>query len=447
MRTSPAKIIALLFLAGLGTSCYDGSSDLGGPSFAKAPSGPTVTSTAPAFAGRDTTLDVRVLGSGFDNGSQAAFLLGGAADPKVVTNSTQFVSSTEVVANIRVAADAIADYRDVAVTTSIGKKGIGTAKFQVVELIILQIPGATAGLAWDVNANGQVTGNYSVATTTCTQRGYVWSEATGVVTLPIPAGYCQSKGRGINATGTVSGTIWPTGGAIGTTGVPVRWIPTSSATWSVEILPTPFPGAILSENLRINDTGSVTASWTNAGLAESWLWRSGLGWARLASPAGGTGCTFPWGINNTDVVAGGACVWTLPSLPPDVLPLLSGASTANARGINNHGVVVGALAFPIRNGSTSFLTRWVPNGLGGWMAENLGVNGSGNDINDDGIIVGTAFGMWTPTTGATPLVALKGQSVAFVQAVSNRGPTGIAWIVGYGPTSSSSGNAPFIWKR
>lgn len=446
MRRSHVRRLALLAQVWAAAACYNAPADLGGPSLAKAPSGPVVTSTAPDFAGRDTTLDVRVLGSGFDDGSVVAFLLGGAADPGVVTHSTRFVSSSELVANITVAANAVTDYRDVAVTTAIGKKGIGTAKFQVVEPLILQIQGATSGLAWDVNSNGQVTGNYSVAGSTCTQRGYVWSEAAGVITLPIPAGYCQSKGRGINDAGLVSGTIWPTGGAIGTTGVAVRWVPTGPSTWNVEILPKPQPESVLLENLRISDNGSVTALWTTGGVTESWLWQAGTGWLRLAPLPGGGGCS-PWDINAVGVVAGGSCVWTSPSLPPVGLPLLGGASSANAGGLNNAGVVVGGLTYATRNTSAVRLTRWIQSSPGVWVAEDLGVSGGGNDVNDDGVIVGTAFGMWTPTVGATPLVSLKGQAVAMVRAVSNRGPSGITWIVGYGPIGPSSPNYPIIWKR
>ncbi len=423
----------------LGVACAEPEANPIEPSFAKAPSGPTVSSTAPDFSARGTTIDVRVLGSGFDNGTQAAFLRGGIADPKVVTNSTRFVSSSEVVANITVAADAVIDYRDVAVTTSIGKKGIGTQKFQVIEPIVLQIAGATQGNAWDVNASGQVTGAYTVAGTTCTQRAYVWSEAAGLATLPVPSGYCQARGRGINSTGVVSGTIWPTGGALGTAGVPVRWIPNGPGSWNVEILPKPSAGFTLLENLRISDNGSVTSYWDNGGVAESWLWQPASGWTQLAG-----GCT-PWDINAADVVVG-CGIWTSPSALPTALPLVAGATSGRPRGINNLGVVVGQLDFTVRNGTNAYLARWTPDGAGGWTAENLGVVGGGGDVNDEGTIVGTAFGLWYPAFGVSPLIATKGTTV-YAVAISNRGPSGIVWIVGYGQTSASVPTWPIIWKK
>ena len=93
--------------------------------------GPTVTSTDPSEAPQDPTLDVRVLGSGFDQGSRAEWAIAGVPSLKVITNSTRFVSSKELVANIRIALDADTVLYDVLVTTSRGKKGIGTELFKV----------------------------------------------------------------------------------------------------------------------------------------------------------------------------------------------------------------------------------------------------------------------------------------------------------------------------
>ena len=146
----------------MATACIGPAQEPAGPSFAKAPSGPTVASTDPSSSVRDTTLVIRVAGSGFDNGSRVQFLLNGAADSAVVTNSTTFVSNTRLDANITIAADATPAYRDVAVTTSGGKKGIGTAKFQVLEPLAVTVPGSTFVLVWDVNSAGLAAG-WSVA--------------------------------------------------------------------------------------------------------------------------------------------------------------------------------------------------------------------------------------------------------------------------------------------
>jgi hypothetical protein len=73
-----------------------------------------------------------VLGSGFDDGSDATFTLDGTPTPKVRTNHTQFVNPSELRANITVALDAVIDFYDIEVVTTRGKKGIGADKFQVV---------------------------------------------------------------------------------------------------------------------------------------------------------------------------------------------------------------------------------------------------------------------------------------------------------------------------
>lgn len=107
------------------------------PEFAKggtAPTAdPTVTAAEPDTVPRDTTLDVKVTGSGFDRGSIVEFAIGGVVEPKLRVNATAYRKSTELVANVTVAADAPLLSYDVVVTTSRGKKGIGSEMFLVTE--------------------------------------------------------------------------------------------------------------------------------------------------------------------------------------------------------------------------------------------------------------------------------------------------------------------------
>jgi len=96
--------------------------------------GPTVKSADPDSAPRNVTLDVRVLGSGYDAGSRATWAVNGDtafAATKIRTNATRYVSSREIVANITIAADAVEQLYDVMVVTSRGKKGIGIEVFAV----------------------------------------------------------------------------------------------------------------------------------------------------------------------------------------------------------------------------------------------------------------------------------------------------------------------------
>jgi hypothetical protein len=107
-----------------GVEAAKGGPSGGGPS-------PTVDATDPSEGEQGTTLDVRVLGTNYDQGSSVDFLLDGKPTQKVKTNSSSFVSSTEVVANITIADDALVAGYDVRVTASNGKKGVGIEKFQI----------------------------------------------------------------------------------------------------------------------------------------------------------------------------------------------------------------------------------------------------------------------------------------------------------------------------
>ena len=97
------------------------------PSFGKAQTrGLTVSSTLPSSVDRSTTVDVHVLGTGFAAGAQATWLLHGVANSaKVRTNSTTYVSSTDVIANITVSSDADIALWDVQIASG-GKNGVGT---------------------------------------------------------------------------------------------------------------------------------------------------------------------------------------------------------------------------------------------------------------------------------------------------------------------------------
>ena len=93
--------------------------------------GVSVRATDPDSATQDTTLDVVVSGSGFDQGSQAQWAIAGVPAAKVRTNSTRFVTSKKLIANITIAIDADTGLYDVMVTASTGKKGIGSELFTI----------------------------------------------------------------------------------------------------------------------------------------------------------------------------------------------------------------------------------------------------------------------------------------------------------------------------
>lgn len=142
-RSLPRPMFVVLVLTGLAVACADDlpteperAAVLAAKGGVKGNGGggssdPTVDTVEPASAPQDTTLDVHVLGSNFDDGSSVALLLDGSTTKNVKTNSTQFVSTTELIANVTIAADAQPDLYDVQVTTSRGKKGIGIEIFEI----------------------------------------------------------------------------------------------------------------------------------------------------------------------------------------------------------------------------------------------------------------------------------------------------------------------------
>lgn len=97
--------------------------------------GPKVNAADPSFGDQGQQLNVRVLGSGYNPTAVASWERNGAPDPSITVNSTTFVSSSELVANITIAADADTVFYDVAVEVLLAdgsrKKGVGIEKFEV----------------------------------------------------------------------------------------------------------------------------------------------------------------------------------------------------------------------------------------------------------------------------------------------------------------------------
>ena len=94
---------------------------------------PVVAAVDPDSASQDTTIDVLVLGEGFDEGSEATWLIDELPDPldRIHTNRTTYVNPKRLIANITIAADAETTLYDVEVQTSKGRKGVGIEVFRV----------------------------------------------------------------------------------------------------------------------------------------------------------------------------------------------------------------------------------------------------------------------------------------------------------------------------
>ena len=93
----------------------------------------SVTAADPMAAEQGTiNLNVKVTGKGFKNGAKAKWFVTGTTNPGGVTvNSTTFVSSTELTANITVADTAVISNFDIQVLNSDGRGGKGTELFAV----------------------------------------------------------------------------------------------------------------------------------------------------------------------------------------------------------------------------------------------------------------------------------------------------------------------------
>ena len=101
--------------------------------FASAQGQVQVAAANPATAEQGTiNLNVKVNGKGFKNGAKAKWFITGTTDTGGVTvNSTTFVSSTEVTANITIADTAVVGNFDIQVLNSDGRGGKGTELFGV----------------------------------------------------------------------------------------------------------------------------------------------------------------------------------------------------------------------------------------------------------------------------------------------------------------------------
>jgi hypothetical protein len=189
----------------------------------KSPAALAVTAVSPPFGDQGVTIDVHVFGSGFTAGAQATWLLHGAADPAHVhTNSTTFVSSTEVVANVTIASDATLDFWDVQIALAGGKNGVGSELFEVTAAQILG-PGTPGGLNPVVYAMSQ---NLQIAGWVTGGGGdpFVYDDVAGMVNLG----------------GGQAWTIDPLGTIIGGRDSNLfarAWVQQSPSTWKAEQMP------------------------------------------------------------------------------------------------------------------------------------------------------------------------------------------------------------------
>lgn len=367
-----SRSLACLFLAALALACdppTDPARETDSARLAKAAAGPTVSSALPSYAHQgDAGVAVRILGSGFDQGSSASWERNGSVDPKVSVQGTRFVSSTELVATISVAADAAIAFYDVAVTTSTRKKGIGMERFTVTSAqSIGTLGGNTLGRA--VNDQGASVGYSMVGSS---QHAFFAAPGAAMTDLGVGQAYDLDPTETTAVVGIVSG-------------VSVVWRNTGG-TWTSSPLPHNGAGA-RATNMARTLAGLIIGG--SAGNNPA-LWReSGAGWTLQTYP-------IPAGYNGAwieDVNAQGQAVgvardpyskaylWEADGTPVALTPL-AGDRTPFAYGINPAGtVIVGASA-----GRAVYWRRAVN---GSWLpAQVLESCGRAMDINARDMIVG-----------------------------------------------------------
>lgn len=376
----PARpLVALSALAALVVSaCAPGTepgTDGERPDLAKAAAGPAVTSALPSYAHQgDGGLEVRILGSGFDQGSVASWERNGVTDPKVAVQSTRFLSSTELVATINVAPDATIDLYNVAVTTSSRKKGIGMEMFTVTAAQSIGTLGGNT-LARAVNDQGAVVG-YSMAGSS--QHAF----------LARPGAAMRDLGSGqaydLDADGTtVVGWI---GGAA------VVW--RESAGWASSRLPDNGAGSrptaitTTADGLLIGGSVNVPLG-RRQSAGQAALWRpSGTGWILqlYPAPAGFAGAGIE-DLNSNGQAVGTASgpynqayFWDATGVGT-VLPSVPGDQSSFAYGIDPSGTIAAG-----QSGGRA--VYWKRNTAGQWEVNVLESCGRAMDINGRGMIVG-----------------------------------------------------------
>jgi uncharacterized membrane protein len=414
--------------------------------------GPTVKSTAPDTGTVDSTMIVHVFGSGFDAGSRAQWALNGAPSSKVVTNSTQFVSSTELVANISIAPDATLASYDVMVTTSSGKGGIGTELFVITaKTTALPTLGGTA-TANAINDGGTIAGASTDAANSL--FAVKWTMQNGAWTVtPLPGGL-SGNALGINATGDIVGTItqraalWPAGGGSpvtlscasdigsdgaeainsGGTAVGYRSELTGSGTAVVwqpgkcRVDLAPLAAGQNTEALGIDDAGNA------------------VGYAYDATPSGSlthTEWAVRWTFNGTS--------WN----PPEKLKdgEWGGAQATNARGD-----IVGGTWLCPPPGCANHAMLWPSPGtlvrtdlgtLGGTM-------GFANAINSANEVVGLSYTtrnrnifafIWSAATGMRALAPLRGDNRSEAYGISGGG-----LVIGFSQGNTGGRRTAVVWR-
>lgn len=422
-----ASLALVLLLAACGSPSVDAPLSPAGDALsakAPAPASLAVTSTSPRYTDRGTTADVRIFGSGFVAGAQATWLLRGVADPaRVRTNSTTFVSSTEVVANITVSGDADLAFWDVQVSAA-GKNGVGT---EIHEISTAEYLGP-ATFVNAMNDLGQIVGIDASAA-----GAFVYDDAFGMRTLG------PGQGWGIDPLGTM--VLGRDGASFAT-----AWVrQDGTSTYTAEQLPKAVNSVGGNATSAARDAAGtlLVAGWqifpgTRKGTTVNRpaLWRHDAVWSAptlLALPSGSTSAAGR-DINGKGQIVGRidasdrGAVWDDPATVTALDGLPSGINPAGT-------IVVGS-----RGGVPVY---WYRTSSGAWNATGVALPSLGGScsseargVNDAGVIVGKSCDGNSSVSGAVWRLDLSGPTPAYIS-----GPKRLPGLGGKGNATETSAAA------
>ena len=374
----------------------------------------TVTSINPTSGFRDGTMEVHVLGTGFESSSRVVI-----ATAKVRTNSTSFVSATELIANITIEPDTpIGPYGVQVVTGS--RQSTGTTQFRVaLNVELVDLGAGDSSRARGINNAGKIVGSRGADLTT--EQAFLWNNGT-ITNLGVLPGMTFSFASDINDNDVVVG--------VSGTGTIESPILTRAFKWTagggMQALST-LGGAVASAR-AINDAGDIVGSATVSGtsLGHAVVWRNGV-------------ITDLQATSYTDFIGSAFAINTLGEVvgyvygqsgfrSTPVLPLTLIPGSGLLFGINSAGCVAGWTSGPLGQGyRTCGVTSRNVGSCGGAGSRSWAINSAGDVVGDapnSGGVQWVAF-LWMETGGITCFATPQGSNGASAYAVNDNG-----WVVG-----------------
>ena len=403
-----------------------------------------ISTIDPDTATIDTTITVRITGSGFTDGSSASWLVDTTETPDIRTVSTTVRSPGEIEAVIAISPEAELRSYSVRIRGKKGKQGIAVERFRVVaKPITLPEPGVRSA-ANDVNDSGVIVGWVADASDVFLATRWI----------PVDSGWTPTiLGTGaavaINNDGLIARTLFdpvarawhswihfPSGATVDLGPVSVidisnngiiigrifdaalqpthvAWKQVTATTWGPpHVLPLP-PGYLGYGLTKINGVGDIVGAISTSNVSTPGVWKyRDSEWRspeplEMQLPAGAVA------INDAGAIAGyvlpcvqgvpgcytSAAFWPSAGAPRRILPTLYNSQGLVAD-INNADHVVGSAAVHYNDGSgplagmVRHAVIWFP---GGQWPEDLGAiqperYGEAAAINNHGLVAGS---VWT----------------------------------------------------